>query len=564
VARALESRRELATFGRKAALRLVFGAFWALLAACAASHKTPPPSTEIDDAVYRNDIRLLASDEFAGRKPGTPGEDKTVAFLTDQFHKLGLKPTVGEGYLQQVPLIEITAGGDAMLAVAGHGGRQALRYGKDMVVWTPRAVPDATLRGSELVFLGFGIVAPEYHWDDYAGIDVHGKTVLVLAGDPGVASKEAGLFKGKSLSSYGRWDNKVEEAARHGAAAILLIHDQSLLGYPWNAVINTFAGARLELASDESGGVGIEGWLTAAAGQALIGQAGLDYAALAAAACRPGFKAAATGLQLDAEIKNSIRRFSSPNVIGLLPGGERKHEFVVYSAHWDSLGRDASGALLAGAVDDASGVAGLLVLAQSLGRMRPAPDRSMVFIAFTATDAGLLGSRYYVEHPVFALEQTSADINLDGLHVGGRTRDMMLYGAGNSELEDMARGAALLEGRVTIVDPHPEQGLYYASDQLSFALHGVPALDAKGGIDDAARGPQWGQAQLEEYMAQRYRQSLDKYSENWDVGGAVEDLELYRAVGERVAGTRRFPRWYPGSEFSVNHRAPPSEPEPPH
>jgi Zn-dependent M28 family amino/carboxypeptidase len=546
---------------RKPALRLPLLGCLALLGGCAASHKVPPPSTEIDDSVLRNDIRLLASDEFEGRKPGTRGEEKTVAFLTDQFHKLGLKPTVGESYVQQVPLVEITAGNDTVLSVSGHGGAQRLRYGKDMVLWTRRAVPDAALKGSELVFVGFGIVAPEYSWNDYAGIDVHGKTVLVLAGDPGYASKDPGVFKGNAMSLYGRWDYKVEEAARRGAAGVLLIHDAALSGYEWAAVVNTFTGARLELSAPEENQTVVDGWLTGAVGRGLFAQAGLDYAALAAAACRPAFKAVAMGLMLDADIKNSVRRFNSANIIGLLPGGERKREYVVYSAHWDGLGRDASGAVLNGAVDDASGVAGLLVLAQSLGRMRPPPDRSIVFIAFTAGEAGLLGSRYYVENPVFPLGQTAGVINLDGLHVGGRTRDVVIYGAGNSELEEMARGAALLQGRVMLPDPHPERGFYYASDQLSFALHGVPALYVKAGIDDSARGPQWGQAQIEDYMAHRFRQAGDKYTEDWDVRGAVEDLELYRAVGERVATTRRFPRWYPSSEFSASRvRAPPSDP----
>jgi Zn-dependent M28 family amino/carboxypeptidase len=532
-----------------------------LLGACAATHKIPPPSTEIDDAVFRNDVRLLASEEFAGRKPGTPGEEKTVAFLTDQFKKLGLKPTVGESYVQEVPLLEITPAADALLAVTGAGGSvERLRYGKDVVFFSPRATAETALHGSEVVFAGFGIVAPEYRWDDYAGIDVHGKTVLVLAGDPGPACKDATLFKGKALSLYGRWDNKVEEAARHGAAAVLLIHDVALAGYDWTAVVDSFAGAHLELAADEASGVAVEGWLSGEAGRGLMARAGLDYAALATGACRPGFKVMPMGLKLDTEIKNSVRRFNSANVLGLLPGSGRKHEFVVYSAHWDGLGRDPSGALLPGAVDDASGVAGLLVLAQSLGRMRPPPDRSMVFIAFTGGAAGLLGSRYYAEHPVFPLEQIAADISLDALHVGGPTRDVMLIGAGNSELEDMARGAALLQGRITIEDPHPERGLYYGSDQLSFALHGVPALEVKAGLDDSARGPEWGRAQLEDYLAHRYRQPGDKYTEDWNVGGTVQDLELYRSVGDRVANTHRFPRWYPGSDFSASHaHVPPSD-----
>lgn len=506
--------------------------------------------------MLRNDIRLLASDEFEGRKPGTRGEEKTVAFLTEQMRKLGLKPAVGESYVQQVPLVEISAAGDIMLSVSGHGAAERLRYGKDMILWSGRAVPEASLQRSALVFVGFGIVAPEYRWNDY-GIDVRDKTVLVLAGDPGYASKDPGVFRGDTMSLYGRWDYKVEEAARHGAAGVLLIHDAAVLGYDWAAAANTFAGAQFELADAEGTGIGVEGWLTGAAARGLFAQAGLDYAALAGAACRPGFKAVPMGLTLDADIKNSIRRFNSANVIGLLPGGDRKHEYVLYSAHWDGLGRDPSGAILNGAVDDASGVAGLLVLAQSFGRMRPPPERSIVFAAFTAEQAGLLGSRFYVENPVFPLAQTAGVISLDGLHVGGRTRDVMLYGAGNSELEEMARGAALLQGRVTVPDPHPEHGFYYTSDQLSFALHGVPALFVKAGIDDSARGPQWGQAQLEDYFAHRYRQPGDKYSEDWDIRGAVEDLELYRAVGERLAGTRRFPRWYPSSEFSASHAHPP-------
>jgi Zn-dependent M28 family amino/carboxypeptidase len=537
-------------------MRLASGGCLALLLACAASHRVPPPSTEIDDSVFRNDIRRLASDEFEGRKPGSRDEAKTVAFLTDQFSKLGLKPVVGESYVQQVPLVEITPAGDIMLSVSGHGAAERLRYGKDMILWSGRAVPETSLQSSALVFVGFGIVAPEYGWNDY-GIDVRDKTVLVLAGDPGYASKDPAVFRGNTMSLYGRWDYKVEEAARHGAAGVLLIHDAAVLGYDWAAAANTFAGAQFELAAAEGTGIGVEGWLTNAAGRGLFAQAGLDYAALAGAACRPGFKAVAMGLTLDADIKNSIRRFNSDNVIGLLPGGDRKHEYVLYGAHWDGLGRDAGGAILNGAVDDASGVAGLLVLAQSFGRMRPPPDRSIVFAAFTAEQTGRLGSRFYVENPLFPLAQTAGVINLDGLHVGGRTRDLILYGAGNSELEEMARGAALLQGRVTVPDPNPEHGFYYLSDQLSFALHGVPALLVKAGIDDSARGPQWGQAQLQDYFAHRFRQPGDKYSEDWDVGGAVEDLELYRAVGERLAGTRRFPRWYPSSEFSASHAHPP-------
>lgn len=524
-----------------------------LLAACTA-HRVPPPSTDIDEALVRNDIRTLASDDYAGRRPGTAGEEKTVAFLTDQFRKLGLKPGNGESYVQQVPMVEIAAAKDAKLSIAGRTGVQSLSYGKDMVIWTRREVPTASLVQSELVFAGYGIVAPEFDWDDYAAIDAHGKTVLVLMGDPGYAGKDPTLFKGNSLSYYGRWAYKVAEAARHGAAAVLLIHDPRPMGYGWNVVVNTWTGPQLELAAADghSGRPAVEGWLTGEAGRALFTAAGLDYESLTHAAALRGFKALPMGLKVDGRIDNAIRRFDSGNVIALVPGGERKHEYVVYCAHWDGLGRDAGGAVIDGAEDNASGVAGLMALAQSFSRMHPPPGRSIVFIAFTGEESGRLGSRYYVEHPVFPLEQISGAINLDRLHIGGRTRDVMVFGAGNSELEESVRGLALLQGREVRPDNEPELGRYYDSDQLSFALGGVPALYVKSGVDDEARGPQWGQAQFEDYRAHRYRQAGDKYSENWDLRGAVEDLELYLEVGLRLADTRRFPRWFPNSEFSGN------------
>jgi Zn-dependent M28 family amino/carboxypeptidase len=534
-----------------------FTALWAgclaLLAACTA-HRVPPPSTDIDEAVVRNDLRVLASDDYEGRRPGTAGEDKTVSFLTAQFKKLGLKPGNGDSYVQQVPLVEITAGKDAKLSIAGPAGVQSLRYGKDMVIWTKREVPAVSLPQSDLVFAGYGIVAPEFNWNDYAAIDVRGKTVVVLVGDPGYGGRDPTVFKGGALSYYGRWAYKIAEAARHGAAAVLLIHDAGPLGYGWNVVVNTWSGPQLELASADghASRAMLEGWLTGEAGRGLFTAAGLDYEGLAHAAARPGFKATPLRLKVAGEIANTIRRFDSSNVIAFLPGGERKHENVVYCAHWDGLGRDAAGAVIGGAEDNAVGVAGLVALAQSFSRTRPPPDRSIVFIAFTGEESGLLGSRYYAEHPVFPLEQTSGVINLDRLHIGGRTRDVMVFGAGNSELEESVRGVALLQGRELRPDNRPELGRYYDSDQLSFALRGVPALYVKAGVDDEARGPQWGEAQFADYLAHRYRQAGDKYSEDWDVRGAVEDLELYRAVGERLADSRRFPRWFPNSEFSGN------------
>ncbi len=506
----------------------------------------------------RNDIRTLASDDYQGRRPGTAGEEKTVSLLTEQFKKLGLKPGNGDSWVQQVPLVEITPGKDARLSVGGGAGAVTLHYGKDMVVWTEREVPAVSLSQSELVFAGYGIDAPEFNWNDYAAIDVRGKTVLVLVGDPGSAAIDPAASKVNGLGYYGRWAYKVAEAARHGAAAVLLIHDATVLGYGWAAVVNTWTGPQLELAAADAHAdrAMLEGWLTGEAARSLFTSAGLDYDSAIHAAAHAGFKPVRTGLKVDAAIENAIRRFDSRNVIALLPGGARKHEYVLYCAHWDGLGRDAGGAVIGGARDNASGVAGLVALAQSFSRTKPAPERSIVFIAFTGEEYGLLGSRYYVEHPVFPLEQTSGAINLDRLHIGGRTRDVMVFGAGNSELEESLRGIALLQGREVRPDNRPELGRYYDSDQLSFALHGIPTLYVKSGVDDEGRGPQWGESQFEDYRAHRYRQAGDRYTEDWDLRGAVEDLELYRSVGERLANSRRYPRWFPNSEFSGNRAHP--------
>lgn len=531
-----------------------------LLTACA-DHRVPPPSTDIDENSYRDHLRVLSSDDFEGRKPGTAGEDKTVAYLVEQFRKLGLKPGNGESYLQPVPMVEILAGADAQLSASGSKGKLALAYGKDMVIWTKRAQAQSEVRHSELVFVGYGIVAPEYAWNDYAGLDVHGKTVMVLMDDPGYAAKDPKVFKGGSKTYYGRWEYKIEEAERQGAAGVLLVHDSGAAGYGWNVVRNTWTGAQLDLATADggSGHPAVEGWIQMDAARALFSSAGLDFAASAAAAAHAGFKAIPTGLWIDAMLHNSVRRFISSNVVALLPGGSRHREYVLYTAHWDHLGHDPAlpgHNVFNGAADNASGTAGLLTLAQSFVRTKPVADRSIVFLATTGAEPGLLGAAYYVENPVFPLGATAAVIDLDGLRSRGPTRDLTVFGFGNTDLEESARGMALLQGREVTPEPNPEQGLYYRSDCFIFARAGVPALYAQGGLDDSARGPLRGRAMLDDYMEHRYRQPGDLYSPDWDVRGAVEDLTLYYDVGNRVARARRFPRWYPNSEFraSRDHR----------
>jgi Zn-dependent M28 family amino/carboxypeptidase len=526
----------------------------AVLAACTVHPKIPPPTTDIDETAFRNHLRILASDDYEGRKPGTSGEEKTVAYLVEQFRKLGLKPGNGESYLQAVPMAEILAANDASLSIAGHAGTLTLAYGKDMVIWTKRAVPESQLRHSDLVFVGYGIVAPEYAWNDYAGIDVHGKTVVVLVNDPGYGSKDPKIFKGGAMTSYGRWSYKIEEAARQGAAGVLLVHDGDALGYGWNVIQNAWTGAQLELAAADgyAGRAAIEGWIQKDAARALFAAAGLDFSASTAAAAHTGFRPIPMGIEADATEHDSIRQFSSPNVIALLPGSRRNHEYVLYTAHWDHLGRDPARAghnIFNGATDNASGVAGLLAVALSFTRTHPAADRSVVFLALTGAESGLLGSLYYTENPVFSLRETAAVLNLDTLNRGGPTRDLTVFGFGNTDLEEYARAVALLQGRVVAPDPTPELGLYFQSDDFSFAQASVPALYAKGGLDNTARGPAFGRAQLDDYMTHHYRQPSDQYSADWDVRGALDDLTLYYEVGIRVASTRRFPRWYPNSEF---------------
>jgi Zn-dependent M28 family amino/carboxypeptidase len=529
-----------------------------LLSACAGSgHKLPPPSTDIDETAFRDHVRVLASDDFEGRKPGTAGEEKTVAYLVEQFRKLGLKPGNGESFLQQVPMIESVAGADVSLSIAGRNGTLALAYGKDMVIWSKRGLPQAELKGSELVFVGYGIVAAEYDWNDYAGIDVHGKTVVVLVNDPGYATKDPKVFRGGAMTDYGRWAYKVEEAARQGAAGVLLVHDSDAVGYGWSVVQNTWSGAQLGLATADGGAgrAAVEGWIQKDAARALFTAAGLDFAAAAAAAGHAGFKAVPMGVRVDATLHSTVRQLTSANVIAQLPGGGRRREYVVYAAHWDHLGRDLTRSghnIFNGAIDNASGAAGLLTLAQSFVRTKPIADRSIVFLALTGGEAGLLGSEYYAENPVFPLRETAAVLNLDTLHIGGPTRDVTVFGAGNTDLEEYARAVALLQGREITPEPMPELGFYFQSDDFTFAKVGVPVLYAKGGFDDTARGPVWGRARLDDYMAHRYRQPSDQYSPDWDVRGALDDLKLYYDVGNRVAHTRRFPRWYPNSEFRVS------------
>ncbi|HWP95165.1 MAG TPA: M28 family metallopeptidase [Gammaproteobacteria bacterium] len=523
----------------------------ALLAACLPS--PPEPAAPLTAAALAAHVRVLASDAFGGREPATPGEEKTIGYLREQFEQAGLEPGNGTSFFQPVPLVAITAAPDMTLRVTGKE-RFALEYGRDFVAWTKRVVTESAVTDSELVFAGYGIVAPELGWNDYAGSDVRGKTVVLLVNDPDHESPDGGPFQGRRMTYYGRWTYKFEEAARQGAAGVLLVHEDGAAGYPWGVVTGSWTGPQFDLvAADRNlGRAAVEGWLTQQAAQRLFEAAGHDYTALRNAARERGFRAVPLGLTASLAIRNTIRESLSHNVVGVLRGRERPDEYVVYVAHWDHLGEDPAlegDRIFNGAVDNATGVAGLIELARAFARLTPRPARSIVFLAVTAEESGLLGSRHYTENPLFPLERTVAAINMDSLNVFGRTRDVTVYGRGASELEDYLAGAAAAQGRVLTDEDAPEKGYYYRSDHFNFAKHGVPALYAESGVDLREGGVARGRALAERFTAEHYHKPSDEYREDWDLAGMVEDLQLLFAVGRRLATGNEWPNWREGNEF---------------
>ena len=451
-------------------------------------------------------------------------------------------------------MLEFTPVAPSSLTVAGRGAPRSFTPGTDIVIWSRLEQAAVALQGSELVFAGYGIAAREYARDDYAGVDVRGKTVVLLSGDPGPVPGQAATARAHMPGFYARADFKFDEAARRGANAVLLIHDSRTTAAGWDVIAGDAASVRLDRVRSDAPAerLSAQGWLSTEAGKALFAAAGLDYPALVAAASGGGFRAMPLGLHADVLVRQSVRRITSYNVIGVLPGTQHHDEYILYSAHWDHLGvrsTTAGAVTYPGAVDNASGVAGLLQLARSFTRTNPAPGRSIVFMALTGGEAHLAGSAYYVENPSFALADTVADLDLDTLHIGGPTRDVTVFGYGQSELDAYVRSAAALQGRELHGDAEPQFGSYYDSDSFSFASHGVPALYAIGGNDDAARGPQWGRAQRDDYFQHRHHRAGDQYLPDWDLRGTADDLRLYYRVGIMLARGGRFPNWNPGSEF---------------
>ena len=514
-----------------------------------------PTTSAIDSITAADldaDIAILASDEYEGRAPASPGEEKTVNFLSQEFAKLGLKPGNGESWFQQVPLVSINANTDVALTFSLGDQTLEIAYGEDMMVWTKRVTETVSLTESDLVFVGYGIVAPEYGWNDYRDLDVRGKTVVVLVNDPGYATGDDDLFTGNAMTYYGRWTYKYEEAARQGAAGALIIHRDGPAGYPWAVVSGSWSGPQfdLESADGNQSRCAVEGWLHAEAAERLFAACGQDLTALESAATKSDFKATPLSARVSTTIQNTLDHTTSRNVVALWPGQERADEYIFYVAHWDHLGKDESlegDQIYNGAVDNATGTAALLEIAEAFA-MDP-PKRSVVFLAVTAEEQGLLGSRYYTTHPLFPTAQTVAIINMDGLSTIGPTRDVVVTGYGASELDDYLALAAYTQNRVLVPDPEPEKGYFYRSDHLNFAKKGVPALYASSGYDSVANGEEWGREQAGDYLKNRYHKPADNYDPNWNLEGAAEDLRLYFQVGHKLANEDSWPNWKAGNEF---------------
>lgn len=502
-------------------------------------------------------IQVLASDEFEGRAPATKGEELTIAYLEKEFINLGLQPGNKGSFFQTVPVTAITTNRDTALSLAGSTYQATLTYATEMMVSTQQQISEITVSDSELVFVGFGIVAPERNWNDYEGVDVTGKTVVILVNDPGYHTQEPALFNGNTMTYYGRWTYKYEEAARQGAAAALIVHETGAAGYGWDVVANSWSGPQITLKADNLNADKnqIEGWLTLTSAQALFAAAGMDYETMKSAATQQGFKPVAMAdIKASVTIENSIRHSESQNVIAIMPGSERPEETIIYTAHWDHLGMDPElegDQIYNGAIDNATGTAGLLALARQFKNNPVPPKRSIVFLSVTAEESGLLGSAWYGENPVFPLAQTVANINIDAMGMNGSMQDVVVVGYGSSELEDYLQTAVEAAGRYITPEPTPERGFYYRSDHFNFAKHGVPALYAEGGIDHHEFGKAYGEQKAQEYTDIAYHQPADEFNPHWDPSGAVDDLALLFTVGYTLSQQSTFPEWYEGNEFKA-------------
>jgi Zn-dependent M28 family amino/carboxypeptidase len=532
-----------------------------------ASQPAAVPPARIDSGAILERIKVLASDEYEGRAPGTKGEELTVRFLEEEFKKLGLKPGNADGtYVQKVPLVGITAANTQPLTIAGGGKKQTFKWADDVVAWTKHVADGASIRNSELVFAGYGVEAPEFKWDDFKDVDISGKTLIVLVNDPQVpdpadpSKLDAKTFNGNAMTYYGRWTYKFEEGARKRAAGVLIVHETGPAGYPFSVVQGNLR-EKFDLVTPDKnmGRSAIEGWITLETAKKILGMAGQDFDALKKQALTREFRPVPLKLTASLGVRNTMRTLDSRNVVAKLEGSDPalKDEYIVYTAHWDHLGVGApvkGDAIYNGALDNASGVSQLIEIAGAFGRAQPQPRRSIVFLMVTAEEQGLLGSQYYSVAPVYPLAKTLANINIDGINQWGRTRDITVVGMGASDLDDYLRDAANQQGRTLRPDPEPEKGFYYRSDHFNFAKQGVPALYTDTGVEFIGKPSEYSRQKRDEYTENDYHAPSDEVKSDWDLSGAVEDAQLLYTVGYRIANAEKFPEWKPGNEFRAKRQ----------
>ena len=533
----------------------------AWLSACSQEPAATTPTEQNNfDVVYNSitadkiapPLKTLASDEFEGRLPTTAGEKKTLDFLVSEFKRLGLEPGNGDSYLQAVELMEITADPNMTMTIGDH----TFDYKTDMVAGSKREQDVVTLTDSELVFVGYGIHAPEYDWNDYEGLDVAGKTVVILVNDPGFENPQGGKFQGTTMTYYGRWSYKYEEASRQGAAGAIIVHETAPASYGWSVVANSWSGPQYGLVSPDNGAsrVAVEGWLTLEAASRVFADAGLNFEEEKAKAMQ-GPYSVPLDQNMSVTVKNTYQASTSYNVLATLPGSEKPDEHVIYTSHWDHLGKDESlegDQIYNGAHDNATGTAAALVMAEAFSKLTPAPKRSVSFLIVTAEEQGLLGSKYYADNPIIPLDKTVANINMDAMNVLGKTKDIAVIGMGKSDLEEELTIAANRQGRTVTQEDRPEAGYYYRSDHFSFAKVGVPALYAKGGSEPFDEETAKYRKRTSVIVTGCYHQVCDKFRDDWDLSGISQDTQLLMEVGYLVANKDSWPQWRETSEFQRN------------
>jgi Zn-dependent M28 family amino/carboxypeptidase len=532
-----------------------------LLTTLSCKQKSTATNDNADLATFSADtlkhhIAVLASDSFLGRKPFTEGETKTINYLQQQFAAAGLEPGNGTSYLQEVPMVNIATVAAPTMQVQSPKGSFQLKGFDDYVIWTDRVEPNISLSKNELVFAGYGVVAPEYNWNDYAGLDVKDKVVMVLVNDPGFGANDSTLFKGKEMTYYGRWTYKFEEAARQGAKGCLIVHNTEAASYPFSVVQNNWNGSRLRLdpRGKQEKNCDVIGWVSGATANKLLQAAGKDSTLLAAADTK-GFKPVPLGLTLSTSINVTASYNKSHNVIGKITGAKHPEEVIIYTAHWDHLGvgkPDETGdSIHNGALDNASATAALIELARAFKHMQTKPERTIVFLSVTAEEQGLWGSAYYAQNPIYPVASTIANINMDGLNPDEETRDVIIIGKGQNELQDILQEEAKKQGRELAFETHPEAGYYYRSDHFNFAKVGIPALYTKRGVVVEDKPADYAEKLEGEYRQKHYHRPSDSYNPNWSMAGAMQDLKLLFNVGKRLATSDIKPQWKEGSEFKA-------------